>query len=92
MSLILKLARVLQKKSQHKLTHQEWARLNVIVDRYGAVVVSKCLNKLQYQKINHPVGYLEKMAQQYIMHNVEPGERSDILADILKETKGKDES
>lgn len=85
MSLIPKLARSIQKKSQHRLTPQEWARLNVIVERYGAIIIARCINKMGYKKISKPIGYIEKMAQKYLIEHVKPGERSDILTDMLKE-------
>ena len=89
MNLISKLARSIQKKSQHKLTPQEWARLNVVVERYGALIIARCVNSMHYKRISKPIGYIEKMAQGYLISNVKPGEKSTILADILKE---KDES
>lgn len=85
MNLIQKMGRVLQKKSQHRLTSREWARLNIIIDRYSAKIIAKCINAFPYKKIDAPIGYIEKMAQSYLIKNVKPGEKSDILADILKE-------
>ena len=85
MSLIQKMGKAIQNRSQKRLSSSEWKRLNVIVDRYGATVIAKQINKLPYKRLDAPIGYIEKMAQAYLIKEVKPGTNSSILTDILKE-------
>jgi hypothetical protein len=78
---------VIQLKTTHKLTSSEWARLNVIVKRYGAERVATQINKLDCMPLSGPIGYLEKMCQADLMENVKD---SNFVNDLLKELDDRD--
>jgi hypothetical protein len=84
MNLLLKVSRVLTKKTKHKFTKEDRARLGVIFNRYGALAVVRQVNALPVKALDNPVGYIEKMVQIYLMENVDP-KNSEIIKDFLKD-------
>lgn len=83
-NLSVKIARVIANKTGYKFTKQDYARLGVIIKRYGALTISKQVNALPIGPIKNPIGYIEKMAQNYVMNNRKPQD-SSIILDILKD-------
>jgi len=77
-----KMGRVIQLKITRKLTPSEWARLNVVVKRYGAERVATQINNLPCRPLSGPIGFIEKMCQSDLMKNVK---ESPIIDDFLKE-------
>ena len=80
-NLVKKIAKAIYSKTQHKLKAQEFARLHVLLDRYGGRVIAIQVNSLPLSPLESPVGYIEKMAQAHIMET-KPA-NSELLKDIL---------